>query len=115
MSLESFWYGDRLVAQPHMAAANSSSLVENALLEDIRQRLEQELPMTSYMEQDTLAQLIRVSAKTLANRRALNPERFPAPVYFGGNKKPLFPRADIVNWLANEEYQAKVVYRHKFG
>ena len=60
MSLESFWYGDRLVAQPHMAAANSCSLEGNALLEDIRQRLEQELPTTSYMEQETLAQLIRV-------------------------------------------------------
>ena len=113
MNLETAWYGNRQITQPETHAANSTILVGDALLDSICQRLEEELPQVPYMDQDALALLIGITPKTLANRRAMHPERYPAPVYFGGNKKPLFPRADIISWLAKEEYQAKTVYRHR--
>lgn len=113
MNLETAWYGNHQIAQPEITAANATILVSDALLDSICQRLEKELPHTTYMDQYTLALLIGVTPKTLANRRAMHPERYPAPVYFGGNKKPLFPRSDILNWLAREEYQAKTTYRHR--
>ena len=113
MNLETAWYGNRQIAQPETTDANATILVGDALLDSICQRLETELPHTTYMDQDALALLIGVTPKTLANRRAMYPERYPAPVYFGGNKKPLFPRADILNWLAREEYQAKTIHRHR--
>ena len=113
MNLETAWYGNRQITQPEIPAANADILVGDALLDSIYQRLEKELPQVPYMDQDTLALLIGITPKTLANRRAMHPERYPAPVYFGGNKKPLFPRSDILLWLAKEEYQAKTTYRHR--
>lgn len=113
MNLETAWYGNRKIATPEAPAANANILVGDALLDSICQRLEKELPAVAYMDQDALALLIGVTPKTLANRRAMNPEGYPAPIYFGGNKKPLFPRSDILNWLAREEYQAKTIHRHR--
>lgn len=101
------------IATPETPAANADILVGDALLDSICQRLEKELPAVAYIDQDFLAELIGVTPKTLANRRAMHPEKYPAPVYFGGNKKPLFPRSDILNWLAKEEYQAKTIHRHR--
>ena len=113
MNLETAWYGNRQITQPETPAANATILVGDALLDSICQRLEKELPQVPYMDQDALALLIGITPKTLANRRAMHPERYPAPVYFGGNKKPLFPRADILSWLAEEEYQAKAIHRYR--
>ncbi|GEQ77698.1 hypothetical protein CTTA_4703 [Comamonas testosteroni] len=113
MNLENAWYGNRQIIQSETPAANATILVGDALLDNICQRLEKELPAVAYMDQDALALLIGVAPKTLANRRAMYPERYPAPIYFGGNKKPLFPRSDILNWLAREEYQAKSIHWHR--
>lgn len=113
MNLEMTWFGNRKNATPETTAANAPILVGTALLDSIYQRLEKELPLVPYMDQDALALLIGITPKTLANRRAMHPERYPAPIYFGGNKKPLFPRADILSWLAEEEYQAKAIHRYR--
>ena len=113
MNLETAWYGNRRITQPETPAANASILVGDALLDSIFQRLEKELPTAAYMDQDFLAELIGVTPKTLANRRAMHPERYPVPIYFGGYKKPLFPRIDILQWLAREEYQAKSIHRYR--
>ena len=113
MNLEMAWYGNRKIATHETTAANAGILVGDALLDSICQRLENELPQVPYMDQDALALWIGITPKTLANRRAMHPERYPAPIYFGGNKKPLFPRVDILLWLAKEEYQAKTIHRHR--
>ena len=112
MKLDCVWNNVEKVGDQRKHAVNTEVFTGNFSLDNICQRLEGEIPHGWYIDHETFAQLIGVSTKTLANKRAMHPEKFPAAIYFAGSKSPRFARRDIIKWLAQEEYNAKKIHKH---
>jgi len=82
-------------------------------LSDIRARLERELPPGAYLQDADLAATLKISVKTLANRRSANRSSYPSTVKIGAGRKNLYPRQDLIDWLASEELNSKHTVRHR--
>lgn len=114
MEIDQIWKIDGKPAKKAtLQPANTMIFLGDEQLDEIVERLNQSLPNDIYLSQEVLAGLIGVSVKTLANRRTMNPEKYPTPIYFAGSKRPRFSRADVFKWFALEEYSAKKIFRHK--
>lgn len=66
-------------------------------------RIDVDMPEGPYISDKEFASYLKIDAKSLANRRAIEPERFPTPFKLGGSKRNLYSRSEVVMWLAREE------------
>ena len=92
------WYG-----------ANWSALTPamQSLVREVRSRLESEMPTSPYYTRHELAELIRVDAKTLANDKSPSgAQAYPIGVRIG--RQCVYPRHDVLDWLAQREVESRV-------
>lgn len=92
--------------------ARTGSLIDQSL-ETIRNRLDAQLPKSVYLADSYLAAMLNMSLKTLANRRAAKPDRYPRPLHLGGARTGVHERTDLVDWLAREELRARASGVHR--
>jgi len=83
------------------------------LLQEISERLEQDVPAGPYVPDKWLAGALGVAHKTLMNRRVTKPGRYPEPLHLFDGQAGMHPRREIVEWLAREEMRAKTRRVHK--
>lgn len=83
-----------------------------SLIQDIRERLRLELPSVPYYTRDELANLIRVTVKTLANDQSPSGAQvYPVAVRMGG--RCVYPRHDVLDWLAQREVEGRMRRVHR--
>ena len=83
-----------------------------SLIQDIRERLRSELPSVPYYTRDELANLIRVTVKTLANDQSPSGAQvYPVAVRMGG--RCVYPRHDVLDWLAQREVEGRMRRVHR--
>lgn len=80
---------------------------------DIRARLDRHFPDEPYLPDAKLAETLGMTQKTLANRRSLEPDKYPSPLKLGGARTGVHPRAEFIDWLAREELAAKARIVHR--
>lgn len=80
---------------------------------DIRARLDRHFPDEPYLPDAKLAETLGMTQKTLANRRSMDPEKYPSPLKLGGARTGVHPRAEFIDWLAREELAAKARIVHR--
>lgn len=102
------WSADNPSAEP--LAIESEKPI---LREQIRQRLERDVPVLVYLTEEHLAEMLHISVKTLRNRRTAEPSLFPRPMRFKGSKNNLYIREVIIDWLTDQEYEARTVRTHR--
>jgi len=93
-------------AAPVMSAADIA-------VAQIRARLDRHFPDEPYLPDAKLAETLGMTQKTLANRRSLEPDKYPAPLKLGGARTGMHPRAEFIDWLAREELAAKARIVHR--
>jgi hypothetical protein len=76
-------------------------------------RLEAFIPNEPYVPDSALAKWLRMSQKTLANRRSLDPAKYPCPLKLGGARTGVHPRGEFITWIAREELAAKARVVHR--
>lgn len=76
-------------------------------------RLQAFIPNEPYVPDSALAKWLRMSQKTLANRRALDPAKYPHPLKLGGARTGVHPRGEFITWIAREELAAKARVVHR--
>lgn len=81
--------------------------------EKIKEAIEKELPSKVVLKDEEVSQVLRISLKTLFNRRASQPETLPPAFRSVGSKKWSTLRDDLVQWLAQEKYQSMKVRIHR--
>lgn len=80
--------------------------------QEIRSRLESQLPKSPYYTRQELAVLIRVEGKTLANDRSPSGAKaYPLPVRIG--RQCVYPRHDVLDWLAHRELESRARRIHR--
>lgn len=79
----------------------------------IRARLDRHFPDEPYLPDAKLAETLGMTQKTLANRRSMEPDRYPSPLKLGGARTGMHPRAEFIDWLAREELAAKARIVHR--
>jgi len=100
-------------APPHTHTYGDENQGSQSLLARIRARIDRELPRDLYLTDATLAAILHISTKTLANRRSLEPDRFPEPMKLAGGRKSSYARDVIVEWLTQEELTARSTVIHR--
>lgn len=91
---------------------SDASQVMQSQLQVIRSRLESELPASPYFTSEELAELIRVEPKTLANHRSLSgADAYPISIRVG--RKSLYPRCEVLDWLAHRELESRARRIHR--
>ncbi len=98
------------IAQPQSSTA--ISLMEQTF-EAIRDRLDSQFPKDPYLADAYLAATLHMAPKTLANRRAAKPDRYPAPLHIGGARVAVHERSELIDWLAREELRARAKTVHR--
>lgn len=81
--------------------------------DSIRTRLNEDLPPGPYLSDKTFAKLLGVSTKTLCNQRSMKPLRYPMPLKIGDCREGKHVRAEILDWLAREEVEARTRIVHR--
>ena len=79
----------------------------------IRARLDRHFPDDPYLPDSLLAGTLGMTQKTLANRRSLEPDKYPSPLKLGGGRTGMHPRGEFIDWLARAELKAKVHIVHR--
>lgn len=80
--------------------------------QEIRSRLDSDLPASRYFTSEELAELIRVEPKTLANDRSPSGAgAYPISIRVG--RKRLYPRCEVLDWLANRELESRTRRIHR--
>ncbi len=92
------------------AAAPLAGLVS---FDTIRARLNEDLPPGPYLSDKAFAKLLGASTKTLCNQRATKPLRYPMPLKIGDCREGKHVRAEILDWLAHEEVEARTRIVHR--
>jgi len=85
---------------PVMSAADTA-------FAQIRARLDRHFPADPYLPDSLLAGTLGMTQKTLANRRSLEPDKYPSPLKLGGGRTGMHPRGEFIDWLARAELKAK--------
>jgi len=93
-------------AAPVMSAADTA-------FAQIRARLDRHFPDEPYLPDAKLAETLGMTQKTLANRRSMEPDKYPSPLKLGGARTGMHPRAEFIDWLAREELAAKARIVHR--
>lgn len=82
-------------------------------LEQIKERMDRELPAQTYLTEKDLCDAIRVRAKTLKNDRAPGgAHRYPVALRFAGGEIQ-YLRSEVIEWMANWEMHSRTVHIHR--
>lgn len=102
------------VEAPELQAQTASvtTLLEQTVAE-IRTRLDAQFPKGPYLADSYLAETLHMAPKTLANRRAAKPGRYPTPLHLGGARAAVHERFELIDWLAREELLARATTVHR--
>lgn len=76
-------------------------------LETTYARIDGDIPAGPFVSDQEFAGFLKISPKTMSNRRSAQPGRYPRSVSLAGGKRPLYVRREIVMWLAREELGAR--------
>jgi len=79
----------------------------------IRAGLDKYFPNEPYLTDATLSETLGMTQMTLANRRSMDPAKYPTPLKLGGARTGVHPRAKFIDWLAREELAAKARIAHR--
>ncbi len=79
----------------------------------IRAGLDKYFPNEPYLTDATLSETLGMTQMTLANRRSMDPAKYPTPLKLGGARTGVHPRAKFIDWLAREELAAKAGIAHR--
>lgn len=103
------------------SAANLPSIADNILANDllakIRERLERDLPPGPYITEEEFAGILGVKKKSLSNKRSLElnkkDKKYPVPFRLGDCRPLMYPRSEIIDWLANQEFNSRARTVHR--
>jgi hypothetical protein len=73
------------------------------LFDSIKERLVDELPPGPYLSEQQVMDLWSVDKKTLQNDRSSREPRYPPSVSFCGARHHQYPRAVVIDWMAQKE------------
>lgn len=91
---------------------SDASAVMQSQWQEVRSRLESDLPASPYFTSEELAALIRVEPKTLANDRSPSGAgAYPISIRVG--RKNLYPRCEVLDWLADRELESRTRRIHR--
>ena len=92
---------------------SESSGPHRDLLDSIKGRLVDELPPGPYLSEQQVMDLWGVDKKTLQNDWSAGQGRYPPSVSFCGGRNHQYPRADVIEWMAQLEVMSRTRRIHR--